>query len=193
MRNSVGAQKRYDWPAKTIAATVLRLCIPATIRCPRKYLNIKSCYNWRRWCALIRATGDDRKMRHLCCIEEIESENPNYVQTGKIIKTFKSLGYVMPVWVTVPVRTADIWHFKTAQQKQLEPLRPFCESQIQWQRVQLDRPRDMVFFLLRADLRSSFAWCARPTRTWPVLVAGSGCSCMCNLTPLYQSKLLSRH
>lgn len=103
-----------------------RLCIPDTIQCPRKYLNIRCCYNRCRWCALIRATWRWQKNVSSALSWRNWKWKSISGQTGKYNKDLWVAGWRhASLSQAVPVRTSDIWHFKTAQQKQLEPLWPF--------------------------------------------------------------------
>lgn len=153
-------------------------------------------------CRLIRATKDDSIMCHLCCTEESESENQFYAQTGEIIKTLESPGYVTPAWITLFLWARLIFDiFKTAQQKQWEALWPSVSH----------KSRDSVrSWTVRGKRCSSRRWhrsfgpicllllrdvqvkAIRPgrARAWQADLDAAVFAC---LTPPYQSKRLSRH
>lgn len=148
-------------------------------------------FYWCHWCALIRAmTGKCvicvalKKLKvkiHLCA----NGWNNKDLQVAGLRHT--SLSHA------VPVRLSDIWHFTTAQQKQLEPLWPSVshksnDSVHSWTVRETQRSSGWfaLFVCVMCTLKSS-------NPGVPSLVAGSGCCNMFHLTPPYQSKFLSRY
>lgn len=120
MWNSVGTKKKIWLISKN------HRCIPHTIRRPRKYVNIRCCYNRCPRCALIHATWRWQENVSSALSWSNWKWKSVSVQTGKYNKDLRAAGWRhASLSQAVPVRTSDIWHFKTAQQKQLEPLWPF--------------------------------------------------------------------